>query len=658
MGIFSQKLDLLPATAELTLAADVDALSKRLDESRNSTVVAVGSGGSAVAAEYLALCRSTLGRGPTLVQTPMALTLGYFGLEGCDLWLFSAGGDNPDILAALQAGLMRSAQSITIVTAAPDSPLVEAARLSNATVVVTPRAEPKDGFLATHSLLGAVLALAKASSFLADEQNASVEERRLLEACKKCLGSDVRAAMRDRLHSSRTADALILLYDPRLAAAAVVIETSLWEAALLPVQRTDFRNFAHGRHVWLAQKGERALLLALTCRESHAAWSEIASQLPVSVHQSSLEYGGCSRFDGLLAILDALIVVEAIGDLRGVDPAKPGVGAFAPPIYESAALMNLSVQLSPPVRQKRSIVALQDDPSSQSCDLPAAHAAMIERLLSVKFGGVVLDYDGTIVGTEKRLDPPEEEMISKITELLDAGLVLGIATGRGGSAGEILRDALPKHLQSAIVMGYYNGAHITRLSEDIRDNLPASHPSIQRAVAWARSHPELFVEPNFKDSRVQATIDAHLVHSGSAFLAAFEAASFDGREQVKLVQSRHSFDLCLVEACKTKVVAAVQQELADGSAVLCIGDCGSRQGNDHAMLGLPFGISVDHVCHREHAGWSLFGSQCTGPKALLRILSALRKSEDQGFYLDRESLSLDCHEGTVYKPRTGDGERQ
>jgi hypothetical protein len=67
------------------------------------------------------------------------------------------------------------------------------------------------------------------------------------------------------------------------------------------------------------------------------------------------------------------------------------------------------------------------------------------------------------------------------------------------------------------------------------------------------------------------------------------------------------------------------------------------------MLGLPFGVSVDHVCSREHAGWSLFGADCTGPDALLRILVALRTAEAGGFALDAHLLVDDADEAWYKK---------
>ena len=49
------------------------------------------------------------------------------------------------------------------------------------------------------------------------------------------------------------------------------VESRLTEAGLLPVQPADFRNFAHGRHHWLARHGKTTSVLAFSEQESKIA---------------------------------------------------------------------------------------------------------------------------------------------------------------------------------------------------------------------------------------------------------------------------------------------------------------------------------------------------------------------------------------------------
>mgnify|MGYP003649061632 CR=1 FL=1 len=175
------------------------------------------------------------------------------------------------------------------------------------------------------------------------------------------------------------------------------------------------------------------------------------------------------------------------------------------------------------------------------------------------------------------------------------GLKIGFATGRGGSAGEDLRKALPADMLDSVLIGYYNGAHLRTADVDIKYDRPLTHPAITETAEWLQGHGELFV--------------------------------------------RH--DIIPASSCKLSVVEAMQAGLPDRMGVLCFGDSGSRLGNDHALLSHRFGISVGEVCGAAHGCWSLFGSVPSGPDALHRILRALVSSESGMVRFDVTSLELD-----------------
>ncbi|NKX16063.1 hypothetical protein HGG75_08975 [Ochrobactrum pseudogrignonense] len=85
---FSEKLDRIGDTVALGVEGDARALAKALDEGRARPTIAVGSGGSAIAAEYFARCRETLFSVRTSVETPMQFVLGASGIADCDVWIF------------------------------------------------------------------------------------------------------------------------------------------------------------------------------------------------------------------------------------------------------------------------------------------------------------------------------------------------------------------------------------------------------------------------------------------------------------------------------------------------------------------------------------------------------------------------------------------
>ena len=83
------------------------------------------------------------------------------------------------------------------------------------------------------------------------------------------LGAPLRGSRSDRLAWLAARDAI--------RSAAIDLESKLTEAALMPVQVADFRNFAHGRHHWLAKRGGETAVLALVC-ESDAEVADGATE--------------------------------------------------------------------------------------------------------------------------------------------------------------------------------------------------------------------------------------------------------------------------------------------------------------------------------------------------------------------------------------------
>jgi hypothetical protein len=627
MTVFSNKLDRLTETIDLVIAADVSALSSALHDGKHRLAIAVGSGGSVGTAEFLGVCRTGLQAAPTLVQTPMQVVLELADLTGVDVWLFSARGDNPDVIGALRAAVKRGAAAIHVVTTNASGRLVlEASGAEQAHVHIVPVADPKDGFLATHSLIAASTALLRAADQCAVSPMGEQLEDVLSKTARTLLSAERRNLVATEFSSFTGLDVLLLLADPRLSPAAVTIETSCWEAAICPVQRTDFRNFAHGRHVWLAHRGNATFLLNLTGTDTRAAWQDIETLIPSDLRRVSIDYANCGRYQNFLAAIDALVIVEALGRVRGIDAGKPGVGPFATGIYEARSLEQLAARLTAPVRQKQAAALERDDPDGCAVDMVAEGAAVHQRFSAAEFGAVVLDYDGTVVSTEGRYGALRSDIVAEIERLLDLGCKVGFATGRGGSAGERLRCQLAARHHPQVLMGYYNGAYLRPLSVDIRVDRPDQHPAMADVMKWLRDQSGLFRSQTLdgvRDSGVQVSIEIRSMNDPEVF-AALLNSKFGGSGLVRLVRSEHSLDICLSDTCKTKVVEAVAADVVGSSQVLCIGDSGGRLGNDHLLLGLPYGVSVHHVCDRPDVCWSFFGAGVTGPDALLRILRALR----------------------------------
>ncbi len=77
-----------------------------------------------------------------------------------------------------------------------------------------------------------------------------------------------------------------------------------------------------------------------------------------------------------------------------------------------------------------------------------------------KFRAVVFDYDGTLCSSNATDTPPPEPVCAHITRLAEAGVMIGIASGRGGSIAESFEVLFDKSLWPRIRLGLYNGGWI------------------------------------------------------------------------------------------------------------------------------------------------------------------------------------------------------
>ncbi|MBD8736227.1 HAD hydrolase family protein [Sphingomonas sp. CFBP 13706] len=641
MTRFSEKLDALPRSVAMLADQDLGPLAAAIRGTRGRRTIVVASGGSVVAAHFLARCRETLFGECTVIATPMELVLGNGDLGLASVWILSAGADNPDTVAAVLAANARGAEKVVIVTRNSAGAALSALK-ANGSVHVVPVADHKDGFLATHSLVSTIGALLMASDLASIDPIGRSLADAWMGAVDRSLSPDARAAHLASFSDLSGADTILLAADPRAATLAVLIETSAWEASLCAVQRTDLRNLAHGRHAWLHHRPERVRLIALCGIETRNTWERIDALVPADVRRTVVDLGDCGRYRNAVGAISGLGMIEAIGASVGIDPGKPGIGEFGRTLYADTSLLELARTLAPCVRQKRDACAVRDDPAFTEAD-PVADAAAHRDALSAKpIGGVVLDYDGTIVSTDARYDPPMQVVIEQLVRIHSAGVSIAIATGRGGSAGEELRRALPREIHDSVIVGYYNGGHLAPLSVDLVDEPPVPNDAIVRVGGWLRTNARASVDGRMKVGAVQITITVARPAEADDLAALIAELPELQRGELRMARSGHSIDVIARSASKMAVVTALQARTPNDKQILTIGDSGARGGNDCEILSRSAGISVGEVCGRSEGSHSMFGREITGPEALVEVLRAIRPSLDGRMRLHVEDFCLDA----------------
>jgi trehalose-6-phosphatase len=642
MTVFSDKLSRLGQTIALVGVHNLAGLTGALAAGRGRLAIAIGSGGSTITAEYFARCRTTLDLGLTVVMTPMQFVMALEEWAGVDIWLFSAGANNPDIAGAFRCAAASRCEAIHLLTVRADgATAILAAREPRARVTLLPVADPKDGFLATHSMIAMVTALLIASDALTE----CPQRPAIATIFGERAAATLEAGSEGLCEGFRPGDTVIALHDPQAMPVASLIETSLWETGIAPVQRTDFRNFAHGRHVWAARHPDRMYVVALTSCETDMVWAPVAEAMPQIVRRQVLNLGNAGRLANAVGIIRALQIVSQLGDQTGIDPGRPGHGPFAEAIYDNPALDALAAELTPAVRHKAAARLFHDPVEDGGISLCVIGRARLTNLAQARFVGLALDYDGTVVPnhpTEARLGPPSQEVMDELVRLVDAGIQIGFATGRGRSAGEKLREALPERVHRQIIMGYYNGAHVRTLDIDIRTDKPEADVQVAKVAAWIADSGLLRPGVTLDVGRVQVTIGHADVADVAHFAAALGACPEVSNGRVRVLSSHHSFDVVPAGTSKLRLVDALIERAGEpDGAVLGIGDSGSPLGNDLELLSGPHGISVDSVCGSHNGAWTLFGSRLQGPGAVARILRAAQ-SEAERMAIDLRKFDLDA----------------
>jgi hypothetical protein len=632
---YDYELECLSATYAWSLSAPLGDLPQVLRGAAGLPLVAVGSGGSYTTAQFAAATHRRYCSVTGIAMTPLEAVATPQSLRQSALLLLTAGGRNADVLGSFKRLIEREPRRFVVLCARRGSPL--ALMVSKHTNVDFEEFEPpcgKDGFLATNSLLATVVVITRAyaAAFNAPDP--------LPDKFADLFPREGKAPIKfeklcQPLWQRRT---LVVLYGPDCHAAAVDLESKFSEAALGNVQLTDFRNFAHGRHHWLAKRGGETAVIAITSESDRSLADTLLALLPTDIPVVRLSAVGTGLKANLSALLQIFMVVGSAGKAQGVDPGDPGVPSFGRRIFHQRSFntRNLPETLSAAemaaIERKAgaSVVSLLSRGTLHAWQ--TAYKVFCERLDTVRFRGVVLDYDGTLCSEANRFEPLQANISRQLNRLLRTGAILGVATGRGKSVKVTLRQAIRPQFWERVVVGYYNGGDIAVLTDDTRpDGTEGVGPTLKPLaealrVTLGNSNlakltfriPQVTIEPAADASRDEIwNLVEPLIHAV-------------GGAGIEAMRSSHSIDVVAAGVTKRAVIAAVI-ELLSGDAntpILCIGDRGLWPGNDYALLSTSYALSVDEVSSDKNTGWNLSAPARRGVAATLDYLRWLTETQD------------------------------
>lgn len=607
---FRKELAALDGTYAWARAIPLGPLEQFAGVARARPMLAVGSGGSATAAHLAAMLHRRSAAAFARHATPLDVLLTESNLSEAAVLLLSASGRNRDVLATLERCVAGGAHAVATICTRRGSPLATAARrFERAFVFEGDVPCGKDGFLATNSLLATCVLVARVYGYTLPERIAT-----------HVPPSDIAGRA-----------TAVILHGGWGGPVATDLESKLNESAIASGQICDYRNFGHGRHLWLARRTSETFVVSLVTPETSEIASRTRALIPRSVPVVELR----TSEDGPTATLDLLVrgfhLVGHLGERQNFDPGRPKVPEFGRKLYRLAP--SPSATTSTPAVSRKLARTMTLAPADEDA-VAVALRAFFDRLGTVCLGGVVLDYDGTICGRAERLGTLRKDVAAECRRLLDAGVILGIATGRGRSARTALQKSLPRSSWSRVVIGYYNGSDVAPLSDDgVPDRDAPTEPPLQAARDLLARDPLLRGLVTVETRRRQITVEPTSRMSMEALVSRV-AEILGSLEQtgLRVSTSAHSVDVVAPGVGKLAVVEEVRRRIPEDTEILCIGDRGRWPGNDCALLSHVPSLSVDEVSASLDTCWNLAPAGVIGPDAAVLYLRATNAADGRATF--------------------------
>lgn len=607
---YDTELEKLPATYHAAISADLTRFKAAVAGASESSVIGVGSGGSFTVASLLCNLHEAYTGRVSRPSTPLEIICNPTLAASSPVFLISAEGKNPDITEALQRARRHSARTVHLLTNRSMSPLMKCVeQLTDVSTHIFELTE-KDGYLATNSLLLNAIVIARAYGELDQSQDILPIDLAGLGIGEQTVNQWL-AQTHDFLAQAVARGAITVIYSPLLRPIAADLESKLSEAALLHCQLADLRSYAHGRHLWLADRPQDCAVLALIEPSLGGLWESMKTHFPVDVPTLTMPLGGATPRDLIAGLVAQMHLVSSIAHHLGKDPGRPAVPQFGRDLY----YVNLPKVIPAPdeatngiEQSKYEVLGARWPSARRHGSMRRARDAFCQAIQKQRFRAIVFDYDGTLCSSQRNNTQPPKAIIEQLERLVRANVIVGIASGRGGSIQECLQDNLSGDALKNVQLGLYNGgwiadaatlpvtrnetseflSHVTRIIVRLKglgvpiQELKTTHP-YQVSVRFREGLP---------------TEDMWFVIADALRQAGLDLAS--------MVRSKHSVDILAAGVSKSRLIAhIIQMFKIDPYEILTMGDQGAWPGNDSSLLEHRFSLSVDFPSRRIDRGWKL-----------------------------------------------------
>lgn len=586
-------------------------------ENKQIPLVCIGSGGSLSACHYAVQlyqkCNGVLAQAMTPLQLMYA---GHDVIRRSKLLFLSASGKNKDILNAIKYGVRYNETSMMSLTLRKNNPTEELLKqYSKVQRWCEDIPSEKDGFLATNSLVATFTLLCKTAVGSMFNVPCSIFQ-------------DVKPE--DRNLKLNDIQNFIVLYGAAGEPVAWDIESKLTEAALGSALLSDYRNFGHGRHHWFAKCKDNSCIIALISPvEKDLAIKTIngmPSDVPVIYIETDLEM----PYASIDMLIQAFRFVNDLGEVRGIDPGRPGVPSYGRLLY-NLNYYKLTNRILPnekiiDVAVRRKLGASVEKNVLLWGYYSDACKRFVSRLNKGNYNTIVFDYDGTLSAkdhTSRYSDGLCDKIKDALQRLLECGVEIRVATGRGKSVGSSFKNSFDQKYWPQIKVGYYNGACLLTLGEETQleewKNKPFDQELKTLEDELKQRLPVQCVRYRFEERSWQLSIEGDMTPEESQIISEIcREIIWDKRlKDIRVWRSSHSMDIVVYrEVSKLHVIK-------DSQHTICIGDYGSMDGNDYELLTSGAALSVDKVSRNADCCWNIAPPGVYGIDATLYYLNRL-----------------------------------
>lgn len=620
---YSDEIAYIPRAIAWAINENIDLLTRSLLNLSGLNLSCIGSGGSTTAAAYVAMLHENHRGMLSKSCTPGEFLIHQHASRNAGSILISAEGKNMDILAAAERLEFFEIPSLAIVLR-PETPLSIKCRTNGITSVVSfDMPWQKDGYLATNSLIAMMILMARAYGEEKLITGLSEIDHGWIQRRQKSL---IEQNIIEHFSARKT---FSILHGLVGNIGAMDIESKLAESAFGTCEKTDYRQFAHGRHLRLLNPSESPCFLAISSTKDRDLCESTLSLFPKSIPVVRLDLPDDSALGNVISVIDSILITGILGAAFNKDPGQPKVTTLGRSIHSLDVNRLLPQPASLPIAIERKLHGNIADVETNSV-WKSKCRDFIQRLGDAKIRAVVCDFDGTFCDTERRYEGLDERLVPMIERIVNSGIILGFGTGRGDSLYNDLRKKLSSDIWPKIVVGYYSGSIINSLDLDLFDE-PKHDARFGDLEDWLKVN-AIISNASISIKKCGGQMSIRMKNM-SLMPKVLESTRYWVEEQSlvgwRVFCSGHSIDVITKSTGKNSVVQEISQRANANpfTEVLRIGDSGHIGGNDFELLSEGLGLSVDKVSPFADSCWNLLPRGRKGVAGTMCYLNSLVETQ-------------------------------